>query len=137
MNEKPYDPLEGFPDEPDRPEMDTLAHQLVSQSPELAPDALVRVEARMNAEITREQRRRRLGRILAVSGVAAAVLVTGILVWLLQSDPKPVGPSGQPTQPVTERVKDSYPMMMADIPAPSAPDKPLITIDPYRSLFNQ
>lgn len=131
---EPHDHLtEGWPSEPDNPELAQFAEKLRAAQPELPPDSLDRVEQRMKDERTALARRMQKRRIFMGAGLAAAVVLSvGIYAFLPRQRPDAPGAS-----PVTLRpVHDVYRVDFTAPPAPRPPQRPLVRVEEYQSLFS-
>jgi hypothetical protein len=137
MNEPPIgDPLtQNWPDEPDRAEVEAFAQRMAAGLPGLAPESMNRIEQTINEAIGADARRRGRRRVFAVAGVAAGLLAAGGALWLSLSHRSVE--NQQPVTPETsEAVRDVYSISDALRPTPTVQDRPLITLDEYRSLFD-
>ncbi len=129
MNEHMNNPndflTEGWPPEPGNPELARFAEQLRTVQPELPPESLERVEQRMREERAASARRWRRQRLVMGAGLAAAVLLAvGIYAFLPR-------PQAQPP-----RIQDVYRVEFTAPPAPPPPQRSLVRIEEYQSLFS-
>src|SRR5262245_23012975 len=126
MNERPNDLTEGWPPDPDNPELRRFAEELQRSLPQLSDESLARVGERVGAEASKRPPGRLRWRI-AVAAVAALLLLGlgwGVSALLLGR------PAAVPDGPgVTER-------FLIDLPGPAGsepPTRPLVHLDDNQS----
>lgn len=121
-----------WPDEPDRDEVEAFANELQTRLPRLPESAIQRVETTLQ-DALRQQPSFHRSRRWAAIGVAASIsIVTGLLV-MNGRQPQ----SEAPHAPIisTPPVRDVYLVPVVAVPAPAAPEQPLIALDAYQGLF--
>lgn len=125
---KRNDLQQDWPTDPQNEELARLAEQLTDAAPALAPDALGRVQARLDAALNRARRGRRF-RILAWSAAAAVLL--GMISYAAYYT------GGDWKRPVTPPafVQDRLNVAFSESTALPDAGKPLVPLDEYRSLF--
>lgn len=119
---------EGWPDEPDKAEIEAFARGLAGAIPQLESAALQRVEAGMQDEIARQRMRFRQRNWAYASALAASVLIGAayfIADWFQ--------PRANVQHP--QIVRDVYRVPAVSVPAPLPPDQPLIAIEAHQGLF--
>jgi hypothetical protein len=130
----PDDLTEGWPDDPQNAELARFARELAAARQELAPDAMARVEQRLQRELTARRPRRAL---FAIAAVAAAAVLLGVGAYLYLMPPAtPVEPIPVVAQPVSaDLVRDQYVIEFRAPPAAVQVERSLVRIDQHRSLF--
>lgn len=132
MSAPPDDLTEGWPDEPGNAELARFAQELRSSRPALPEESLAWVGQTIQEELAARPRRPR--RSLAYAGLAAGLLLVGLGYLLFFRPAPPPGPVVEPPRR-PERIEDRYPVELAAPPLPAPPERALVRLDDYRSLF--
>jgi hypothetical protein len=149
---------EGWPDDPNRAEVEAFARELQGKLPELPSDAIQRIGGQMHDEMALQRwRKRRLRMIATISTIAASLLI-GIVIWRVNDATAPLAQRSTDQLAVrgVPAVRDQYrvPIMAAPaLPVPDAVtllpvdeqkrmgnpllrnDRPLVAVENHRSLF--
>ena len=131
---------EGWPDEPGQGELAEFAEKLRADRPRLAPQALDNVAAALRREISAQQHARRNAWLWF--SLAATVLLAAGLYSALRSVTPPVVPKTEeiaqtlPPTPPTQ-ITDHYSVEFAPLQAAGAPQRPLLSTEKYRSLYQE
>jgi hypothetical protein len=113
---------EGWPADPQNEELARFAEEFQAGLPTLPAESLAKVERRLQEEVGRRARRRRLAGLAMAAGILLAV---GGYVWLR---PAPLERAGAP-------VEDRFTVELAAPQPPLPPQPPLVRLDEHQSLF--
>jgi hypothetical protein len=129
---KPTDLQHDWPADPANEELARLAERLADAVPGLAPEALERVHQKMTAEFDRAEKRGRRRRLVLGWSIAAAVLlaVAGYAWFRGQHDDEFEVACEPPPQ-----IEDRITVALGDSSSAPTNEKPLVSLDEYRSLF--
>jgi hypothetical protein len=129
---KPTDLQHDWPADPANDELARLADRLTDAAPALPPEALERVQNLMAAEFDRAEKRRRRRRLVLGWSIAAAVLlaVTGYAWFRGQYVGAP-----ELACPLPAQIEDRITVALGDSASAPTNEKPLVSLDEYRSLF--
>lgn len=122
-----------WPTDSQNEELARLADQMQCAIPSLSVDAMARIERRMRAELDRIERRQRWRNVGFGAGLAASILLAiGGYVFLRPDQTAPVA-----LQPLVKSTPLEEQITIA-VSVPSrtpTPEKALVRLDEYRSLF--
>jgi hypothetical protein len=127
--------MQGWPDDPENPELLRLAEQLLADRPTLSAEALARIEQTLVQALAGRQVRRRRTLVGIVLGLAAALLIGAGAYLLFRPTPPPVEPLPVVKQQPPDRVQDRYPIALPAPSETSGPERSLVRLEPHRSLF--
>jgi hypothetical protein len=125
------DLTEGWPDEPDRAEVERFAAELRARLPALPEEALARVGVAVRRAAGRRRAWRWAARTCVAAGLAAAVLLPAALaLWMRPR------PHVEIVAPAPALVEDRYEVEY-DAPPVAVPQRALVRIDEQQSLFTE